>query len=221
MSDRRWYIETSPDGRHQFVSIKRSRSHHYYDRPRHHHEFRCRDDCARVTRTEWNDLVERECKLREANDGLTRDNYTLKCELQSSDAEGRRLSGLVTALQTENQALRDENASLRCSAENAGGHASKHLREIEKLKQKLCKAEKERDGLLDRVRELSRHAHHGVSERIEELRRLVIAWERKFDVVDDHNKRLRRDIEHQRCIIAEQDDRIRAYERVLRRHGFL
>ncbi|TKW53902.1 hypothetical protein CTA1_8162 [Colletotrichum tanaceti] len=234
MATRRWYLETSPDGRYQFVSLKRSRSHHYDRRHHHHHHDPqppspppppphrcCRDDCAHITREEWNDLVERERKLREVNDCLARENYSLKCNLQASNNEGQRLSGLVTALQAENQLLREEIASLRCSIDSSGDNAAKYLRENERLKSKLSKVEKERDGLLARVRELSRHAQHGLLERIEELKRLVLTWERKFDAVDDHNKRLRRDLEAQRCFIADQEVKIRLYERVLRRHGFI
>ncbi|TQN73279.1 hypothetical protein CSHISOI_02203, partial [Colletotrichum shisoi] len=224
MATRRWYLETSPDGRYQFVSLKRSRSHHYDRRHHHHHHHHdpqppspspppphrcCRDDCAHVTREEWNDLVERERKLREVNDGLARENYSLKCNLQASNNEGQRLSGLVTALQAENQLLREEIASLRCSIDSSSDNAAKYLRENERLKHKLSKVEKERDGLLARVRELSRHAQHGLLERIEEVKRLALAWERKFDAVDDHNKRLRRDLEAQRCLIADQEVKIR------------
>ncbi|KAK1999754.1 hypothetical protein LX36DRAFT_655175 [Colletotrichum falcatum] len=234
MATRKWYLETSPDGRYQFVSLKRSRSYHH-DRRHHHHHYDprpqpqpapqphrcCRDDCAHVSREDWNNLVERERKLREANDVLTRENYTLKCDLQASNNEGQRLSGLATTLQAENQLLREENASLRCSIENSGGNAAKYLRDLERARSKLAKVERERDGLVARVKELSRHAHHGLSERIEELMRLVSTWERKFDAVEDHNKRLRRDLEAQRSYIADQAAKVRAYERILRRHGFV
>lgn len=222
MTARRWVFETLPDGGHQFVSLKRSRSHHH-DRHHHHrHEQRCcRDDCCHKTRDEWNDLVERNRKLHEANDGLNRENYALKCNLQAADGEARRLGGLVAALQAENQLLREENASLRCTIENSGDSAAKYLREVERLKNKLHKVEKDRDGLVARIRELTRHAHHGASDRVDDLKRAIAAWERKFDVVDDHNKRLRRDIEDQRCVITEQDERIRVYVRILRRHGFI
>ncbi|KAK2058368.1 hypothetical protein LY76DRAFT_61271 [Colletotrichum caudatum] len=237
MATRRWYLETSPDGRYQFVSLKRSRS--YHDRRHHHHHHHepqpqppqpqpqpsphrcCREDCAHVCRADWNGLVEREHKLRETNEVLTRENYTLKCDLQASNTEGQRLSGLATTQQAENQLLREKNASLRCSIENSGGNAAKYLRDLERAKSKLSKVERERDGLVARVRELSRHAHHGFSGRIEELTRLVSTWERKFDAVEDHNKRLRGDLDAQRSFIAEQAAKIRVYERVLRRHGFI
>ncbi|KAF6830119.1 hypothetical protein CPLU01_07534 [Colletotrichum plurivorum] len=219
MSSRRWVWETTPDGRHQFVKIKRSRSHHHHGRHHHHDQHRCcRDDCCHIGKGEWNDLVERERKLREVNEGLARENHALKCDFQAAEAEARRLGGIVPLLHAENKALREENASLRCTIENAGGHAGKYHREIEKLRSRLQRVEKERDALLARVKELSRHC---VPDRVDELRRIIAAWERKFDVVDDHNKRLRRDIEDQRCIIREQDERIVAYERILRRHGFL
>ncbi|KAK1980615.1 hypothetical protein LZ30DRAFT_594492 [Colletotrichum cereale] len=240
MATRRWYLETSPDGRYQFVSLKRSRSHHHERRHHHHHDPQpqpqpqpppppppsqphrcCRDDCAHVCREDWNNLVERERKLREANEVFTRENYSLKCDLQASNIEGQRLSGLATATQAENQLLREENASLRCSIENSGGNTAKFLRDLERVRSKLAKVERERDGLVARVRELSRHAHHGLSERIEELTRLALTWERKFDAVEDHNKRMRRDLDSQRSFISDQTARIRVYERVLRRHGFL
>ncbi|OHE90542.1 hypothetical protein CORC01_14166 [Colletotrichum orchidophilum] len=237
MATRRWYLETSPDGKYQFVSLKRSRSHHHYDRHhhhRHHHEqpapvpapaptpvppvhHCCRDDCAHITAPEWNDLVDRERKLREANDLLNRENYTLKCSLQASDVEGHRLSALLISSQAENQLLREDNASLRRTMESSGGNAAKYLREVERLKHKLAKVERE---LAARLRHGLHHHGHGVAERIEELKRIVHAWEGKFDVVEDQNQRLRRDVDAQRRVIASRDERIREYERVLRRHGF-
>ncbi|EQB47019.1 hypothetical protein CGLO_13887 [Colletotrichum gloeosporioides Cg-14] len=226
MSNRRWYVETAPDGRTQYISLKRSRSHHYYGHPHYeqpqcsppvqHHRC-CRDDCCHLGRDEWNDLVERERKLREANDCLARENVSLKANYQAAEAEARRLGGIVPILQAENQALRDENSALRCSLENAGGHTGKFHREVEKLRHRLHKIERERDALIARVKELSRHY---VSDKVEELRRIIVNWERKFDVVDDHNKRLRRDIEDQRCMIQEQEERLRTYERILRRNGY-
>ncbi|KAF9877603.1 hypothetical protein CkaCkLH20_04738 [Colletotrichum karsti] len=222
MSGRRWYFESSPDGR-EFVSLKRSRSHHYhsrhhYDRPSPPPHRCCRDDCCHLGRDEWNDLVGRERKLRETNECLARDNQTLKCNFEAAEAEARRLGGILPLLQAENQALRDDNAALRCSMENAGGNAGKYLREVERLRHRLHKMERDRDGFLARIKELSRHH---ISDRVEELRRIIVNWERKFDSVDDHNKRLRRDIDAQRCVIQQQEERLHTYERILRRHGFV
>ncbi|TDZ74710.1 hypothetical protein CTRI78_v000651 [Colletotrichum trifolii] len=217
MSSRRWFIETSPDVK-QFVHLKRSRSYNHHGR--HHHQDRhrcCRDDCCHAGRDEWNDLVTRERKLREVNECLIRDNNTLKCNFQEAEAEARRLAGILPLLQTENKALRDENAALRCSLENAGGSAGKYHREVERLRGRLHRLERERDGLIARIKELSRHY---VSDRVGDLKRTIIIWQRRFEALDDHNKRLRRDIDSQRCVIQEQAGRIRLYERVLRRHGF-
>ncbi|KAK1639980.1 hypothetical protein BDP81DRAFT_186401 [Colletotrichum phormii] len=243
MATRRWYLETSPDGKYQFVSLKRSRSHHHHRHHHHHHEEPappapapcptptpapppvhrcCRDDCAHITAPEYNDLLDRERKLRESNDVLARENYALKCNLQASDIEGRRLSALLIASQAENQLLREDNDGLRRTIESSGGNAGKYLREVERLKHKLQKVERE---LAARLRHGLHHHHHGighgVAERIEELKRVVRAWEGKFDVVEERNQRLMRDLNEQRCVIASRDERIREYERILRRHGFI
>ncbi|KAK1534421.1 uncharacterized protein CCOS01_03173 [Colletotrichum costaricense] len=245
MATRRWYLETSPDGKYQFVSLKRSRSHHHH-RHHHHHEdpapapapcptptpappppppvhHCCRDDCAHIAAPEYNDLLDRERKLREANDALARENYTLKCDLRASDIEGRRLSALLISAQAENQLLREDNASLRRTIDSSGGNAGRYLQEVERLRHKLQKVERE---LAARLRH-GHHHHfghglgHGVAERIEELRRIVRAWEGKYDGVEEQNRRLRRELHEQRCVVAGRDERIREYERILRRHGFI
>ncbi|KAL0941134.1 uncharacterized protein CTRU02_203897 [Colletotrichum truncatum] len=216
MTSRRFYFDASSDPRHQYVHLKRTRSHHRHGR--HHYDRCCRDDCCHIGKDEWNDLVERERKLREDNECLARENNQLKCDFQAAETEARRLAGIVPVIHAQNKALKEENAALRCSIENAGGNAGKYQREVERLRHKLHRIERERDALIIRVKELSRHCG---PDRAEDLRRIIITLERKFDVVDDHNKRLRRDIEDQRCIIREQDERLSVYERILRRHGLI
>ncbi|KAG7127615.1 hypothetical protein HYQ45_012498 [Verticillium longisporum] len=210
---RRYYIETSPSGRPQFVTLKRSRSHHHH----HHHRPIEHDDCF-VSREDWKALVERERCLRDANDVLTRDNYTLKCTLQATDGELRRYQAWVPQLQDRIQCLAADNAALKRSLDSAGGHSEKHYREIERLKQRLLKADREIGGLNDRLKDMLRRAGHGVQDRIDDLTGIIHDWKRKFEVVDEHNIRLRRDLDNRNSVISEQFERIEAYERIMRRH---
>ncbi|CRK34031.1 hypothetical protein BN1708_016307 [Verticillium longisporum] len=216
LMSRRYYIETSPSGRPQFVTLKRSRSHHHH----HHHRPIEHDDCF-VSREDWKALVERERCLRDANDVLTRDNYTLKCTLQATDGELRRYQAWVPQLQDRIQCLAADNAALKRSLDSAGGHSEKHYREIERLKQRLLKADREIGGLNDRLKDMLRRAGHGVQDRIDDLTGIIHDWKRKFEVVDEHNIRLRRDLDNRNSVISEQFERIDAYERIMRRHGLV
>lgn len=227
---RRYYVETTQDGQHRFVSLKRSRSHHHHHHNHSHHHLTRRhfDDhdhdlyhhhhCY-VSKEEWCDLVERERSLREANDGLARENNALKCNLEKTDAELRRHMVLVPQLQEQVRVLAEDNASLRRSIDNAGHHSEKHHREVERLKNRLRRADEEIESLRGRVADLVKRGHHSFAGRIEELNRKIKEWICKFEVVDDHNRRLRRDVDRQKCVIAEQHERLREYERILIRHG--
>ncbi|KAG7114110.1 hypothetical protein HYQ44_008812 [Verticillium longisporum] len=216
LMSRRYYIETSPSGRPQFVTLKRSRSHHHH----HHHRPIEHDNCF-VSREDWKALVERERCLRDANDVLTHDNYTLKCTLQATDGELRRYQAWVPQLQDRIQCLAADNAALKRSLDSAGGHSEKHYREIERLKQRLLKADREIGGLNDRLKDMLRRAGHGVQDRIDDLTGIIHDWKRKFEVVDEHNIRLRRDLDNRNSVISEQCERIDAYERIMRRHGLV
>jgi chromosome segregation ATPase len=229
---RRYYIELDPDGQHRFVTLKRSRSHHHHHGHNHHRCLREHEHCC-VGKDEWGELLERERRLRAANDSLTKENHGLKCELQTVDVELRRYQGWVPNLKAQIQALIEENAALRRAIESPPPppapapvpppttHCEKHLAEIERLRHKICRAEDEVEALKHRVRELVRRGGHSISDRIDELNRRVRDWARKFEVVDDHNHRLRRDLDRQRRILEEQHERIETYERLLIRHGII
>lgn len=217
---RQYVVETLPSGRQQFVALKRSRSHHHHHDHHGHHGHHHRD-CANVTVEEWENLVERERNLREVNDSLSRENSTLKTNLYNGDAELRRLQALVPHLQRENNALRSDNESLRRSLDAATDHSSGHHHEVEKLKKKVRRLEKENEGLLARIRDLTRQCQDAVSDRIVELREAAAAWRRKFDDAEDRLIRVRRENYDQAAIIAEQGERLTVYERILRRHGLL
>lgn len=217
---RRYYVETTPEGQHRFVALKRSRSHH------HHHHHRCHrehDHCC-VSKNEWADLVERERCLRETNMVLTRENRALKGELQTVEVELRRYQGWVPNLRAKIKALVEENLALRRALDDkdkVGAPCKEHFHELERLRQKLCRAEDEIVCLRSRVRDLLRRGQHSISDRIEELNRKVKDWICKFEVVDEHNRRLRRDLDRQRRVMDEQYERIEAYERMLIKHGLM
>lgn len=223
---RQYYVETLPDGRQQFVSLRRSRSnghshhhggHHHGGHHGHHHH----NDLANVTKDEWNNLLERERNLKEANENLTRENQSLKTNLHSGDAELRRLQAWIPHLERDIQVLRAENQSLRRSLENAGEHASGHHRDVDKLRKKVNRLERENETLAARVRELTRQCQESVSDRVNELKAIIAAWKRRHEEAENRIVRLRRENADQGAIIEEQSERLTVYERILRRHGLL
>jgi chromosome segregation ATPase len=214
----KYYVETLPSGKQQFVALKRSHSHHHHDRHHNHHR---RHELANVTQDEWDNLVERERNLREANDQLGRENLILKTNFQNADAEVRRLNNWIPHLQSQVNNLVAENQSLRRSIDSASDHSVEHHRQVEKLKSKNAKLKDENETLRERIRDLTRRGTEFASDKIAELTEAVNAWRHNFNALEDRYLRLRTQNEEQAALINSQHEKITVYTRILRRHGLL
>ncbi|KAL7926562.1 hypothetical protein ACQKWADRAFT_143262 [Trichoderma austrokoningii] len=165
---KRWFVETSPEGRPQFVSVKRSRS--YAGRQDRVREI----DYVKVSLDEWNSLVEKERKLEEVNKSVVDENNRLKT---TSQADAKRLAVVVVPnLEKQIASLSIENEALRRSIDKTGDSSSKHHREEERLRYRVAKSEadnlelrEENAGLREKNRSLSRQMDQSFSRRVSEL----------------------------------------------------
>jgi chromosome segregation ATPase len=174
---RRCYVETSPDGRPQLVTIKRSRSYH------HTHRHPC--DYYKVSREEWRTIIRQSELLDEANQAYAAQNETLRSRLHSSEAETHRLCHVVIpSLNDQIAKLSRDNECLRRDAEKpCDPPVHHHLHDLEKLRSKLCKLEKENKALRDdngdlrfRLRELSKQVDQNLSRRVADLTKQIEYW---------------------------------------------
>ncbi|KAG8675589.1 hypothetical protein FPOAC2_01653 [Fusarium poae] len=180
---RRCYVETSPDGRPQLVTIKRSRSYH------HTHRHQC--DYYKVSREEWKTLIRQNELLDEANQAYAVQNETLRSRLHASEAETHRLCHVVIpSLNDQVAKLSRENECLRRAAEKPCDPpvhilpiSTHHHSELERLREKVCKLEKENKVLRDdngdlrfRLRELSKQVDQSLSRRVADLTKQIEYW---------------------------------------------
>ncbi|RGP68000.1 zn2cys6 transcription regulator [Fusarium longipes] len=180
---RRCYVETSPDGRPQLVTIKRSRSYH------HTHRHQC--DYYKVSREEWKTLIRQNELLDEANQAYAAQNETLRSRLHASEAETHRLCHVVIpSLNDQVAKLSRENECLRRAAEKPCDPpvhilpvTTHHHHELERLCEKVCKLEKENKALRDdngdlrfRLRELSKQVDQSLSRRVADLTKQIEYW---------------------------------------------
>lgn len=219
---KRFWVETSPSGRQQFV-LKRSRSHGHH----HHHHHHGHDhvkvdkDHYTVTREEWNSLVERGRALEESNIALASDNRGLKTELD-------RLNCLVPQLQNQNAALYAENESLRRSVQNAGDHSARYSREVERLEIKVDKLEKEKRDIKDensdlrvRVKSLSKQLDDSFNRRVTDLVREVDYWKDQYRMWRSKHDDLGRRHDVILLTLDTRTDKMKAYEDILKRHRII
>jgi predicted nuclease with TOPRIM domain len=177
---RRCYVETSPDGRPQLVTIKRSRSYH------HTHRHQC--DYYKVSREEWKTLIRQNELLDEANQAYAAQNETLRSRLHASEAETHRLCHVVIpSLNDQVAKLSRENECLRRAAEKPCDPpvhilpiSTHHHSELERLREKACKLDKENKTLRDdngdlrfRLRELSKQVDQSLSRRVADLTKQI------------------------------------------------
>ncbi|CEI65265.1 hypothetical protein FVEN_g6304 [Fusarium venenatum] len=180
---RRCYVETSPDGRPQLVTLKRSRSYH------HTHRHQC--DYYKVSREEWKTLIRQNELLDEANQAYAVQNETLRSRLHASEAETHRLCHVVIpSLNDQVAKLSRENECLRRAAEKPCDPpvhilpiSTHHHSELERLREKVCKLEKENKALRDdngdlrfRLRELSKQVDQSLSRRVADLTKQIEYW---------------------------------------------
>jgi chromosome segregation ATPase len=225
----RYYLETLPSGKQQWVKLKRSRSHgleHHHHHGHHHHHHDHGHHCAHVTKEQWKELVERERATQAHNealqaqkDALARENSEIKANLSNVEGELRRAQSYITDQTHRINHLVHDNHALQHSLNNAAEQNAQQAREIEQLRHKHNKLEKENDTLHKIIRDLKKQLQDRVTDEIIALRRDISHWIRKYEALDSHNHRLRQDIESLRGTIAELRDRIGYYQRILRRHG--
>ena len=219
---RRWYIETTPSGKQQFVSIKHSRSngHHHH---RHEH------DTCKVSREEWKRLVERERCLDETNKSLVCEVSALKASLSTAQAEAHHLCHIVVPqLQGQINVLCADNDALRRSIDNAGQNSSRYCREEERLKEMIDKLEKEKNDikkeatdLREKVKCLARQVEQGCGRRLSELLRDMAYWKDqcRYWKLKFEDSRQRHD---DTCGMLEiRTEKMRAYEEILKRRRII
>ncbi|KAL7897782.1 hypothetical protein HDV63DRAFT_45917 [Trichoderma sp. SZMC 28014] len=176
---KRWFVETSPEGRQQFVAVKRSRS--YSGRQDRVREI----DYVKVSLDEWNYLVEKERKLEEINKLVVDENSRLKT---TSQAEAKRLAVVVVpSLEKQIASLSIENEALRRSIDKTGDSSLKHHREEDRLRYRVVKLEddnlalrEENAALREKNRSLSRQMDQSSSRRVSELVAEADTWKERY-----------------------------------------
>ncbi|KAM0455842.1 hypothetical protein ACHAPV_002934 [Trichoderma viride] len=224
---KRWFVETSPEGRQQFVSVKRSRSYHG-------HQDRVREiDYVKVSLDEWNSLVEKERKLEEINKSVVDENNRLKT---TSQADAKRLAVVVVpSLEKQIASLSIENEALRRSIDKTGDSSSKHHREEDRLRYKAAKFEadnlalrEENAALREKNRSLSRQIDQSFSRRVSELVAEADTWKHHFKYWQSrYNQLLKRyndvyDLMETRTKkMKAYEEKANAYEDILRRNEMI
>ncbi|KAI0010500.1 hypothetical protein F4779DRAFT_616468 [Xylariaceae sp. FL0662B] len=202
-------IRTTPSGRRQFVRAH-SFSHHHSHHHRHHHRERCFDDCAGVSVEQWNNLCDENKNFITRNEALSRDNQTLKTDLQATNQENHRL-------RVYNQQLASEVEDLRRSLSSDGENADRFRRRLADLRAEADKKEKtiqhlEKDnGILNaRVRELTRTVSDG-AQRISDL----APWRKRCEDLQAVYEDLKRRYEKARRLLAERTADLRESDAIV------
>ncbi|KAJ6439594.1 intermediate filament protein domain-containing protein [Purpureocillium lavendulum] len=233
---RRWYFETTPAGKEQFVSIKRSRSHHhrhYHHKDplggHHHHHHHGDHDTYRVSRDEWNRLVERERCLEETNKSLVAEVAALKASLSAAQAEAHHLCHVVVPqLQGQVNVLAADNEALRRSLDSAGNSSAKHCHELDRLKQTIAALEKEKCTLADdnaclrdKVKSLARQLEQACGRRVADLLADVRYWKDQVHHWKCQFEETRRRHDDTCGMLEIRTEKMRAYEEILRRRRII
>lgn len=209
--------------------------HHHHHKHKHHkHHKHCHDpepepvpcrEYYKVSVEEWNILKERERCLDEQNRSLVDENKALRTSLSAAQADVHRLEHcVVPELQARNDALYADNQSLRRSIDNATEQAARHHAEMEKLRCRNDKLEKEaKDAreeacdLRDRIRHLTKQLDQSCNRRVAELARDVARWKEETR----YWKSKFEDLERRHCEMLDtlemRTERMEAYEELLKR----
>lgn len=221
---KRWYVETTAEGRRQFVAVKRSRSYGGHHHHHHVHEI----DYIKVSREEWNGLVEKERTLTEANQSLVAECHALKSSLAASQSEVQRLNNVACQLQNQNAVLVADNEGLRRSLDCASDNAAKHHLEAEKLRCRVAKLEKENKELKEdvcdlrgRVKSLAKQLEQSCGHRISEMTRDVEYWKDQVRYWKCRYEEWRKRCDDTVTILDTRSQKMRAYEEILQRRGIL
>ncbi|PTB63870.1 hypothetical protein BBK36DRAFT_1143575 [Trichoderma citrinoviride] len=221
---KRWFVETTPEGRQQFVSIKRSRSY-----GGHHNRVR-EIDYIKVSLDEWNALVDKERKLEELNKSVVDEVNRLKSTAATAQAEAKRLTVVVVpGLEKQIGVLTIENEALRRSIDKTiGDSSSKHLREEERLRFKITKLEadnlelrEENAGLREKNRSLSRQLEQSFSRRVSELLGDVEFWKHQYKHWRSRYDELLKRYNDIFDLMETRTRKMKAYEDILRRNDMI
>ncbi|TFA98708.1 hypothetical protein CCMA1212_009619 [Trichoderma ghanense] len=221
---KRWFVETTPEGRQQFVSIKRSRSY-----GGHHNRVR-EIDYIKVSLEEWNALVDKERKLEEINKSAVDEVNRLKSTAATAQAEAKRLTvAVVPGLEKQIGVLTIENEALRRSVEKTvGDSSSKHHREEERLRFKITKLEadnlelrEENAGLREKNRSLSRTLEQSFSRRVSELLGDVEFWKHQYKHWRSRYEELLKRYNDIFDLMETRTRKMKAYEDILRRNDMI
>ena len=220
---RRYYVETLPDGTQQFVSLKRSKSYH-------HHRHKWHGDYYKGNRDEWRALFERNRALEAANQAFSDQNNALRASISAYEGEIHHLGQVVVPqLQDQIAALQAENHNLRCALGNPHVPSSPHgHKDLEKLRQQICKLEKENREILEenadlhyRLRELSKQLDQNCNRRVSDSCKEVEYWkghchhwERKFKELREQHVKIV-------AIVDDRTERLAVYEEFFKRRRFV
>lgn len=222
MSGRYW-VETSPTGRQQFVALKRSQSHGHHHRHRHYDR-----DYYKVSIDEWTRLMERERDYAEENQKFAAENKSLKANLSAVQTENIRLSKtVIPQLQSQISCLYNENEDLR-RANCGGDDSSRYHRQVERLQEKVAKLERDYKDVLDenndfrhRLRELSKQLDGNANRRVEELKKNVSYWKNLYERMAKRYDDLLVKYDSLQSILEVRTRKMQAYEDILKRHRIL
>ncbi|KOS22026.1 hypothetical protein ESCO_001736 [Escovopsis weberi] len=230
---KRYFVETTPGGRQQVVSVKRSRSYGG-------HQNRVREfDYIKVSLDEWNGLVEKERRLQQVNRTVVDETNAVRSALLSAQADNKRLTAVVVpGLDKQIASLTVENESLRRACAGAGdappaplpSAIKKTYREEEKLRARVARLEEQAVEL--------RSENVALQERNRSLQRKVDAEaespERRADLVTDAEYwkglsrswrsrylGLRKRYDELYDLLDTRSKKVRAYEDILERNGMV
>lgn len=220
---KRWFVETTPEGRQQFVSIKRSRSY-----AGHHNRVR-EIDYVKVSLDEWNALVDKERKLEDINKSVVDECSRYKSAASTSQAEAKHLAVVVVpGLEKQIGVLTIENEALRRSVEKTGDSSTKHHRDEERLRYKVTKLEadnlelrEENATLREKNRSLSRQIDQSFSRRVSELVGDVEFWKYQGRQWRSRYEELLKRYNDIFDLLETRTRKMKAYEDILRRNDMI
>lgn len=197
------YIERTSNGNYRIV-----RSHSHNHRGRSH---RCPDDCCRRSQAEWEGLFRQNAEFIEANGILTRENLTLKTDLQATHqvvhnlrTNNDRLMHERQRLINDNQRLVHENEALRRSISSDSDHSEQFKHRIRDLKRENAQKDHEirelrRDNatLSGRIRELL--------QKVDELTARARGWKETAEARDQIIKGLQGNVDGLEAELRERD----------------
>ncbi|EMR68194.1 hypothetical protein MGN70_001656 [Eutypa lata] len=215
---------TRPSKKYEFVRSKSFSYGHRDHHDRHHHHHHrvqvCPENCAGVTYDEWDAVLRDNRKISARYENTTRENQTLKNDLQNASAFTQQLS--------------DENQQLRYSLSHDSGSDDKVDKfrrrvaamkaEVEKKDHTIYHLEKENASLIARVQELARYDK--VADKIADLTSEVAHWKKRAADTLDMAKRFEsgydrvlKDLEKKSALIDQYRDKVRHLEGHIPRSG--